>query len=330
MIRSAVTIGAIGLGLALNALDAASAGAQDWPIRPVTIVIPVAAGSGGDIVGRILAPYISELLGRPVIVENVGGAGGSTAASRVARAAPDGYQIVLGTAGTYSVNQTLYKRLPYNAATDFAPVALTVETPIAVIARADLPVNGLQDLLSYMKTNHARMQFGSPGAGTMVHLACARLNALIGVDITHVPYRGAAPAMQDLMAGRIDYQCATFAPVIPQIEGNLVKAIALLQRTRSPALPTLETAHEQGFTGFEAATWYAFFLPKGTPKAIVQKLNEVTVATMNMPAVQQRLKEVGTEPVAPERRSPEYLEEFVASEIKKWAAAIKTSGVSLD
>ncbi|HLQ90499.1 MAG TPA: tripartite tricarboxylate transporter substrate-binding protein [Xanthobacteraceae bacterium] len=330
MFRSAFTIGAIGLGIVLNPLDAAPAGAQDWPARPVTIVIPFAAGSGSDIVGRILAPHISELLGRPVIVENVGVAGGITAVSRVARAAPDGYQIVLGTAGTHSVNQSLYKRLPYNAAADFAPVALTVEQPIAVIARPDLPVNGLQDLLSYMKANRARMQFGSPGIGTTPHLACVLLNASIGVDITHVPYRGAGPAMQDLMAGRIDYQCAAFAPVIPQIESNLVKAIALLKRTRSPILPTLATAHEQGLTDFEAVTWYAFFLPKGTPKAIVQKLNEVTVATMNMPAVQQRLKEVGSEPVAPDRRSPEYLQGFVVSEIKKWAAAVKASGVSID
>src|SRR5207248_880312 len=171
------------------------------------------------------------------IVENVAGAGGITAVSRVARATPDGYQIVLGTGGTHSVNQTLYKRLPYNAVADFAPVALTVEQPIAVIARPDLPVNGLQELLGYMKAHHARMHYGSPGPGTTPHLACVLLNALIGVDITHVPYRGAAPAMQDLMAGRIDYQCAAFAPVIPQIESNLVKAIALLKRTRSPALP---------------------------------------------------------------------------------------------
>jgi tripartite-type tricarboxylate transporter receptor subunit TctC len=330
MIRSALTIGAIALAFALDASDAASAAAQDWPTRPVTIVIPFAAGSGSDIVGRILAPYMSELLGRPVIVENVSGASGIAAASRVARAAPDGYQIVLGTAGTHSVYQTLYKRLPYNAAADFTPVALTVEQPIAVIARTDLPVNDLQELLSYLKANHARMQYGSPGAGTTPHLACVLLNALIGVDVTHVPYRGAGPAMQDLMAGRIDYQCAAFAPVIPQIQSNLVKAIALLKKTRSPALPMLATAHEQGLTDFEAATWYAFFAPKGTPKAVVQKLNEVTFAAMDIPAVQHRLKEVGTDPVAPERRSPEYLQQFIEGEISKWAAAIKSSGTSID
>src|SRR5262245_27109963 len=301
MIRSALATATIALGLAPNALvGSGPAEAQDWPTRPVTLVIPFAAGSGSDIVGRILAPYISELLGRPVIVENVGGAGGITGVSRVARAAPDGYQIVLGTAGTHSVNQTLYKRLPYNAVADFVPVALTVEQPIAVIARTDLPVHDLQELLGYVKANHARMQYGSPGAGTTPHLACVLLNALIGVNVTHVPYRGAAPAMQDLMAGRIDYQCATFAPLLPQIQSNLVKAIALLKQTRSPALPTLATAHEQGLADFEAGSWYALFAPKGTPRAIVQKLNKVTVAAMNMPAVEQRLKEVGTDPVAPE------------------------------
>jgi tripartite-type tricarboxylate transporter receptor subunit TctC len=330
MIRTVLTIGTIALGIALNALGARSAKAQDWPTRPVTIVVPFAAGSGSDIVGRILAPHISEFVGRPVILENVGGAGGIAAVSRAARAAPDGYQIVLGTAGTHSVNQTLYRHLPYNAAADFTPVALTVEQPIALIARPTLPVNDLQELLSYMKKNHARMQYGSPGAGTTPHLACVLLNALIGVEITHVPYRGAAPAMQDLIAGRIDYQCAAIAPVIPQIQNNLVKAIALLRRTRSPALPILANAHEQGLDDFEATTWYAFFAPKGTPKAIVQKLNGAIVAAMNIPAVQQRLKEVGTEPVAPEKRSPEYLQQFIEQEIKKWAAAIKSSGTSID
>jgi tripartite-type tricarboxylate transporter receptor subunit TctC len=326
MIRPALTIAAIALELALNA----AASAKDWPTKPVTLVIPFAAGSGSDIVGRILASHMSELLGRPVIVENVGGAGGITGVSRVARAAPDGYQIVLGTAGTHSVNQTLYKRLPYNAVADFAPVALTVEDPIAVIARTDLPVDDLQGLLNYMKAKYATMQYGSPGAGTVPHLACVLLNALIGVDVTHVPYRGAAPAMQDLMAGRIDYQCAAFAPVIPQIASNLVKAIALLNRTRSPALPMLATAHEQGLADLEASTWYALFAPKGTPDAIVRKLNEVTVATMKTPAIQQRLREVGAEPVAAERQSPEYLQAFMSSEVRRWAAAIKSSGTSID
>src|SRR5215510_12005754 len=174
MIRSALATATIALGLAPNALvGSGPAEAQDWPAKPVTIVIPFAAGSGSDIVGRILAPYISELLGRPVIVENVGAAGGITAATRVARAAPDGYQILLGTAGTHAVNQMLYKKLPYNAATDFAPVALTVEQPIAVIARTDLPVNGLRELVSYLKGNQARLQYRSPDAGTAPHLACA-------------------------------------------------------------------------------------------------------------------------------------------------------------
>jgi len=330
MIRPALTIAAITLELALTTSSSASARGQDWPTKPVTIVIPFAAGSGSDIVGRILAPHMSELLGRPVIVENVGGAGGITGVSRVARAAPDGYQIVLGTAGTHSVNQTLYRRLPYNVAADFAPVALTVEQPIAVIARTDLPVDDLQGLIGHIKAKHAGMQYGSPGAGTIPHLACVLLNRLIGVDVIHVPYRGAAPAMQDLMAGRIDYQCAAFAPVIPQIASNLVKAIALLKRTRSPALPMLATAHEQGLADFEASTWYALFVPKGTPNTIVQKLNEVTIVTMSMPAVQQRLREVGTEPVPPQRQSPEYLQEFMAREVDRWAAAIKSSGTGID
>src|SRR5947208_1809500 len=225
---------------------ASSATAQDWPTRPLTMVVPFAAGASSDILGRILAPRIAEHLGKPVIVENVGGAGGMNGAARVAKAPPDGYQFLVGSTGTLAINQTLYKNPPYNAATDFAPVAFIADQPIVLLARNDLPVGNLAAFIGYVRANQAKLQFASSGAGTTPHLGCLMLHAAIGVNVTHIPYRGAALAIQDMIAGQTDYQCTVLSPALPQIEGKLVKPLALLSRNRSPSLPTLATAHEQG------------------------------------------------------------------------------------
>jgi tripartite-type tricarboxylate transporter receptor subunit TctC len=312
----------------LPALGAARA--QDWPIRPITMVVPFAAGGPADTVGRILAAPLSEHLGQQIVVENVGGSGGMTGSARVAKATPDGYQLVLGNVGTHAANQTFYKAPLYNAATDFAPVMLIAQTPLVLLARKNLPADNLAQFTAYAKGHQTSMQFGSGGAGSASHLACVLLNAAIGVNVTHVPYRGAAPAMQDLIAGRIDYQCPDTPIAIPQIESHTVKAIAVLTRDRSPMLPDQATAHEQGLAGFDAANWFALFLPKGTPAAIVQKLHAAVIASVDSPAVQQRMREIGADLTPSDRRSPEYLQHFVESEIKKWAGPIKASGVSMD
>jgi tripartite-type tricarboxylate transporter receptor subunit TctC len=306
----------------------APAGVQDWPLRPVTMVVSFAAGGGADVMGRILAQRLSELLHQQVIVENVGGAGGMTGTNRVARAAPDGYQLALGSVGTHAYNQTLYKKPLYNAATDFAPVALIAETPQVLVTRKDLPAGDLREFVAYAKAHQTEMQYGSAGTGSPTHLACSLLNAAIGVDVTHIPYRGAAPTMQDLIAGRIDYQCPNTTVALPQIEAGTIKAIAILTRDRSPILPELASTHEQGLTGFEASIWYAFFLPRGTPAAIVGRLHDAAVAAMETPLVQARLKDIGATVVAPERRSPEYLQKFVESEIAKWAVPIKAANIT--
>jgi tripartite-type tricarboxylate transporter receptor subunit TctC len=321
-----LTVAAIAAHVAL----AISAVAQEWPTRPVTMVIPFAAGGPVDIVGRILASRLSELLGQQVVVENVGGAGGMTGASRVAKSPPDGYQLVLGTVGTHAASQTFYKTPLYNAATDFAPVMLVAETPPVLLARGDLPANDLPEFITYAKANQAKMQYGSGGVGSASHLACMLVNLRIGVSVTHIPYRGAAPAMQDLIAGRIDYLCPDAPIAIAQIQNKNVKAIAILTRNRSPSLPALASAHEQGLMNFAASNWFALFLPKGTPAMIVKKLSAATFATMNTPAVQLRMQEIGADLVAPERRSADYLREFVESEIEKWAAPIKASGASIN
>jgi len=310
--------------------SAGAASAQDWPTRPITMVVAFAAGSSSDVVGRILAPRLSELLGQQIVVENIGGAGGMTGANRVARATPDGYQFLLGTGATHGVNQTLYKKPLYNAATDFTPVALIVEQSIVLTARNSLPVENLQDFRAYAQQNQAKMQYGSPGVGSVPHLACALVNAAFGIDVTHVPYRGAPPVIQDLIAGRIDYACMSGTVTIPLVESQAVKAIAILTQNRSPKLPAVPTAHEQGLSNFHASTWYGIFLPKGTPAPIVQKLHAAAVAAVNTPAVQERLRETGTDLVAPERRSPEYLGNFVVSEVDRWGTIIKASGVRVE
>src|SRR5215467_15878781 len=306
------------------------AAAQEWPSRPLTLVVPFAAGGGADLLGRILAPPLSELLGQPVTIENVGGGGGVTGALRVSRASPDGYQFVLGTTGTHSQNQSLYRNPLYHASTDFTPVALVAEQPILLIARKDFPADNLADFIAYTGANQDKMQFGSAGTGSGVHLACVLFNAAMGVNIVHVPYRGTAPAMQDLLAGRIDYQCAVITPVVPQIQSGLVKAIATLTKHRTPILPDLATAQEQGLAGFEAYIWFAIFLPKSTPADIVNKLQRAVAEAENMPSVRERLKEIGAAPIPPERQTPQYLAAFVEREIAKWAAPITASGIRVE
>lgn len=318
------------LAFAACLLFAGPAPAQEWPGHPLTLVVPFAAGGGADIFARILATSLAEFLGRPVAVENVGGGGGVTGALRVSRAAPDGYQLLLGTTGTHSHSQSLYKNPPFNAVTDFTPVALVAEQPILLVARKDFPAGNLNDFIAYARKNQGRMQYGSAGTGSGVHLACVLLNAAIGVNIVHVPYRGTAPAMQDLIAGRIDYQCPVITPVMPHIKGGLVNAIAALTKNRTPILPDLATAQEQGLADFEAYMWFAIFLPKATPADIVHKLQRAIAAAENLPAVQQRLKEIGANPIAPERQTPEYLAAFVEREVAKWAAPVRASGIGMD
>ena len=253
-----------------------------------------------------------------------------TGANRVAKAGPDGYQFVLGTGGTHATNQALHAKPLYDARTDFTPVALVVEQTIILVARASLPVNDLQDLRAYANANPGKMQYGSPGSSSAPHLSCALLNTHLGIEATHVPYRGAPPAIQDLVAGRIDYACFSGTVVIPQIESRAVKALAILTKERSPSLPLLASAHEQGLNNFHAPTWYGIFLPKSTPEPIVRKLHAAVVATMNTPAVQALLKQAGTDLVDPERRSPDHLAKFVASEIERWRAVIKSVGLGAD
>jgi tripartite-type tricarboxylate transporter receptor subunit TctC len=250
--------------------------------------------------------------------------------SRVAQAAPDGYTILLGTVGTHAQNQSLYKKPLYHAVTDFTPVVLMAELPIVLIATKNLPANNMKEFVAYAKENQSKMQFGSAGAGSATHLGCVLVNLVLGTKITNVPYGGTGPAMTDLIAGRVDFLCDIITTAKPQVDGGTIKAIAVLTKTRSPALPNVATAVEQGVANLEAYTWNAFFLPKGAPAEVVKKLNEATLQAMKTPAVRAKLEGLGAVFVSDDRTTPEYLGKFVQSEIQKWAAPIKAAGVSVD
>ncbi|HEY2135362.1 MAG TPA: tripartite tricarboxylate transporter substrate-binding protein [Xanthobacteraceae bacterium] len=328
IVHGAATATIVGMLSAGPPADPARAQALDWPTRTMTLVVPFSAGGSSDAIARIVADGISANLRRPVVVENVTGVGGLLGGSRVAKAAPDGYQFVIGNVGTFAQSQWLYKQPLYNAVTDFAPVALLTDETLVLVTRNDFPADNLHQFIAYAKTNQARLQYSSSGVGGSNHLACMLLNSAIGIEATHVPYRNVVQGMQDVMAGRMDYDCLSLPLALPQIAAKTVKPIAVLSKNRSPSLPDLASAHEQGLTDFDIPSWYALFLPAATPQAIVQKLNQATVAALDVPAVQQRLKQLGGGAIAPERRSPEYLAQFLAAEIKKWEAPIKASGIS--
>jgi tripartite-type tricarboxylate transporter receptor subunit TctC len=306
----------------------AAAQAQDWPTRPLTMIIPFAAGGNADAVGRVLANRMGEILGQRVIVENVGGAGGMMGSNRVAQAAPDGYTFVVGTTGTHAQNQTLFKAPLYNVVTDFTPVALIAEVPIVLIVRKDLPVANFREFIQYARANQAKMHYGSAGPGSAVHLGCVVLNSAIGTNITHVPYRGSGPAMQDLLGGRVDFLCEFVSTAKPHVEAGSLKALAIMAKERSPVLPNVPTAEEQGTPNLEAYTWNAIFLPKNTPASIVRKLNDAIGQTLDTKSVRDHLDKFGVSVVPPERRTPEYLAQFVRSEIEKWAGPIKAAGIA--
>ena len=307
-----------------------AAAAQNYPTRPVTMVVPYAAGGAFDVLGRIVAARMGELLGQSVIVENTTGAGGIVGVKRVIEAKPDGYTFLLGTVGTHAYNQTIYKKRRYDAINDFTPVTLFSEQPMVLEVRKDLPANTFQEFVALVKKDGAKMQYGSAGVGSTTHLACSLLNSRAGVQVTHVPYRGSAPATNDLLGGQIDYVCGNLGAAIALINGKQVKALALLSKERTPLMPDLPTAHEMGLTGYDVTTWTAFFLPKGAPKEIADKIREVTHAAMETPAIKTRMLEIGVTEVASERRSADYLAKFVIDEVARWEGPIKDGGLQVD
>ncbi|MEO7402479.1 MAG: tripartite tricarboxylate transporter substrate binding protein [Burkholderiales bacterium] len=320
--RTAITI--------VAAIAAGTAQAQAWPTKPITLVIPFAPGGGVDASARIQAQRIGELLGQTIVSENLGAAAGMVGSQKVAKAAPDGYMFLIGNTGTHAFSQSLFKKPLYDSITDFAPVSLATESPRILVVRRDLPVSNLQEFVAYAKANAAKMQFGSAGVGSGTHLPCVLLNRAMGVDITHVPYRGAGPAMQDLIGGRIDFMCDTIQTGAAQAKTQKVKGIAVMAQKRVTIIGDLPTSGEQGLPGVEASVWNAFFMPKGTPEPIVRRMNKAISDMLDDPAMRKRLEDLGLEIVATDRRSPEYLAKLVADETERWGKVVRAAGISAD
>ena len=316
------------VALALALTFTTPAPAQEWPSRPMTMVVAYAAGGPVDTIARIFGQRLSEVLGQQVVIENIGGAGGMVGASRVAKAVPDGYTFLFGGLSNLAQNQTLYKQPLYNAATDFKPVGLITDSPRVLITRKDLPANTLPEFIAFAKANKDKLQYGSAGGGSGSHVCAILLDGPIGARITHVPYRGAGPAMQDLIAGRLDYMAEQISTAVQQIDAGTVKGIAILGPDRVPVLPKLQSAKEAGLGDFDCGAWAALVMPPNTPDAIVRKLNKAAGEAIDTPMVRERYAGLGVTVVPPERRSAEYLAKYIPAEIEKWAGPIKASGVS--
>jgi tripartite-type tricarboxylate transporter receptor subunit TctC len=316
------------LGLLL--LLAAPAGAQEWPTRPVTMVVPYAAGGPVDTLSRIIGAGLSDALGQQVTIENVGGAGSMTGANRVAKAAPDGYTMLMGGSSALAQIPTLYKHPLYDAATDFAPVALVTDSARVLITRKDFPADNFKEFVAYTKAHQDSVKYGTAGVGSGAHICAILLDQALGTKITQVPYRGTAPAMQDLIGGRIDAIAEQISTALPQIQGKAVKAIATVGTDRAAGLEDLPTAAELGYPGLDCGAWGALVFPKGTPDPIVRRLAKAASDTVDQPAIRKRLAEVGVTVPAPERRTPEYLAKFIPAEMARWAGPIRASGVTAE
>jgi tripartite-type tricarboxylate transporter receptor subunit TctC len=308
----------------------AEAQSQTWPARPINVIVPFAAGGPVDTIARILAVRMSETLKQQIVIENIGGAGGMTGSARAAKAAPDGYTLLLSGSAVLAINQTLYKRPLYNVLTDFEHVVMHSDSSRVLIVRSDFPAKNLQEFVAYAKANHAKMQYGSPGAGSGGHVCTILLEGAMGTKITHVPYRGAGPAMQDLIAGRIDFMAEQISTALPQVQGGRLRALATFGQDRAPGLEELPTSDEQGLKGIDCGAWGSFSFPKNTPDAIVQRLAQASNEALESQLVRDRFKQLGVVIPAAERRTVAYFRKFVPAEVARWAAPIKASGVLID
>ena len=301
-----------------------------YPDRPITLVVPYAAGGPVDTIARVQAARMSELLGQQMVIENIGCAGGLTGTARVAKAAPDGYTVLLSGSAVLAMIPNFSKKTPYDPVRDFDHVALFSDSSRVLVARKDFPPNDFKEFIAYAKANADKLQYGSSGAGAGAHTCAILLDSAMGTKVTHVPYRGAGPAMQDLIGGRIDYIAEQISTATPQIKGGTVKAFVTFGLDRAPGLENIPTAEELGYKGLDCGAWGSLSLPKGAPKAVIDRLAKASSDAIDTPAVIERFKSIGVVVSAKNRRSPEYLTQFVKSEIERWAVPIKASGVTLD
>ena len=309
--------------LALAVSPGAARAAAAYPDRPITMIVPFAAGGPTDVVARIVSEHMSRTLGQQIVVENVAGAGGTTGITRGAQAKPDGYTIMMGHMGTHGAAPAAYPDLKYDPVKDFEPIGLAAGTPIVVVARKDFPAKDLKEFLAYVKTNGDKLNEAHAGTGSVSFTTCTLFNSLAGAKPTRVAYRGTGPALNDLVAGQVDYMCDQIVNLVPQIEAGTIKAYAVALPERSPALPNVPTTKEAGLPEFQVTAWNAVFAPKGTPPAIVKKLNDALVKALHDPATRKRLLDLGADLTNTAAESPEGLQKLVVSEVARWNKVLK-------
>jgi tripartite-type tricarboxylate transporter receptor subunit TctC len=314
------------MGMSLLAWSALSLAQNAYPTKPIRIIVAYTPAGATDILARAVGQKMTEAWGQPVIVENRPGANGNIGTEVAARATPDGYTLLMVTAGTHGVNPGLYRKLPWDAVKDFAPVSLVAVVPNIMVVNNSVPVKNVKELIAYLKASPGKYSYGSPGLGSTAHMSMELFKSMTGVDIVHIPYKGSAGVLQDLIAGQIIVTIDNMPPYLPQVKAGKIRALAVSPAKRSPAIPDVPTIAEGGVTGYDAVAWFGLVAPAGTPKAIVDKLAAETQKILKMPDVAERLSGLGAEPVG---STPAEFSAFIKVEIAKWAQVIKDAKVEL-
>ena len=315
------------LGVLIFACAGAAATAQPYPAKPIRFVVPYPAGGPLDAAARLLGQKVSESVKQPVVVENKAGAGGNIGADVVAKAAPDGYTILMGAVATHAINPALYKQIPYDPVNDFAPITLLAATPNVLVIHPSLPAGNVREFIAYAKAHPGKLNFGSGSAGSAGHLAGELFKTLAGVDRVHVPYKGAAPAMQDLIGGQIQLMFDNLASASAQIRAGKVKALAVTTAKRTALAPDLPTLAESGLPGFDISTWFGLFAPADTPREVIERLHGEFTRALALPEVREKLLYFGAEPVG---NRPDEFAAFIRTEADKYARLIQASGAKVD
>lgn len=310
--------------LTMLGLAAGAAAAQDYPTRNITMIVPFAAGGPTDVIARIVSQHMAQTLGQNIIIENVVGAGGTTASTRAARAANDGYTLITGHMGTHAASVPLYPNLAYHPERDFEAVGMLAGTPILILARKDLPPKDLAEFVAYLKANETKVNMAHAGVGSVSYTTCQLLSSVLGIKPTGVPFNGTGPAMNALVAGQVDYMCDQIVNAVPQINGGTIKTYAVATPERNPSLPNVPTTTEAGLPAYQAQAWNAVFAPKGTPAPIVAKLNAAISKALDDENVRKRLLDLGSViPKPGEERTSAALSALVKSEIAKWTPVLQ-------
>jgi tripartite-type tricarboxylate transporter receptor subunit TctC len=311
----------------LLAAVATGACAQGYPTKPIRIVVPFPAGGATDLLARAAAQKLTDAWGQPVVVDNRPGAGGNIGSELVAKAAPDGYTLEMGTVGTHAINASLYAKMPYDHVKDFAPVILVASVPNVLVVNPAVPVNSVQELIAYAKANPGKLNFASSGSGTSIHLSGELFKVMAGVQMAHIPYKGSAPALQDLIGGQVQLMFDNLPPSLPQIKGGKLRALAVTSAVRAPALPDVPTVAEAGLPGFEASSWFGILAPAGTPPDIIAKLNAEIAKWLASPEAKEKMLALGANAAG---GSPEDFAKHIATETVKWQKVVKASGAKVD